>query len=294
MKKKLMALFIAMVLMVANFTSVVHADNLTGTVKCSGSTALAPIIKQAAEDFMKIHPKVTVTVAGGGSGTGQAQSRDGIVDIGLSDTVAPADYKLTDHEVAIIPFLLISNKNAGVTNLTQQQAVDIYSGKVTNWKEVGGNDQKIILIARATSSGTRASIQQIVMGSTAFSNNAIVMDGNPSVKKAVETTPGAIGYIDLAYADSTIVSLKYEGVECTLDNVKDGKYKIASVGHAYTKGEATGVTAEFIKYFQSSTFQNRVLPLKKFVPLNKNIKLEPIKIQIKKPGTTSKPSTQKQ
>ncbi|MCX7695865.1 MAG: phosphate ABC transporter substrate-binding protein [Caloramator sp.] len=268
MKRFVAAVLAAMTLTVSVPYVKADAKSYSGNIKCSGSTALLPIIKQAADDFMKANPKVTIEVTGGGSGTGIKNVQDGVVDIGNSDVFAPEGSGLVDHQIAVIPFLFIVNPSVQVSNLTKQQLVDIFSGKITNWKEVGGNDQKITVIMRQASSGTRMTVQQLVMGSEQFTTNAIVQDSNGSVKATVAKTPGAIGYVDLAYVDKTVKALKYEGVECTIDNVKNGKYKLASIGHMYTKGQPSELVKAFIDYVQSSTFQNRVLPFYKFAPAN--------------------------
>lgn len=303
--KKFLSFIVAATLVISSFShSVVEAKStgLSGKIKCSGSTALLPIVKQAAEDFMKVNPKVSIEITGGGSGTGIKNVQDGVVDIGNSDVFAPENSGLVDHQIAIIPFLFIVNPSVGVDNLSKEDLVKIFSGRVTNWKEVGGNDQKITVIMRQASSGTRMTVQQLVMGSEQFTTNAIVQDSNGAVKTTVAKTPGAIGYVDLAYVDKTVKPLKYEGVECTIENAKNGKYKLVSIGHMYTKGQPSPLVKAFIDYVQSSTFQNRVLPYYKFAPVSSQSKNQITKIKLTtstskntnvKPSEALKKSTKK-
>lgn len=244
-------------------------EGINGTVSCSGSTALLPIVKQGAEDFMSANANVTVTTAGGGSGTGLQQASDGIVNIGDSDVFAKAGSQLVDHQVALEPFSFIVNNGIKVSNLTTQQLVDIFSGKITNWKDVGGADMKIAIIMRSASSGTRMTIQSLVMDKyqANFATSGVVQDSSGAVKSTVSKTPGAIGYIDFAYIDASLKALSYNGVTPTIENVKNKKYTLTSTGHMYTKGEPSVAVAAFIKYIQSAAFQNKVLPVYKFVPL---------------------------
>ncbi len=245
---------------------------LQGTVTASGSTPLLPLLKPAQEEFQKKHAKVTVNIAGGGSFTGMNQVASGAVNIGNSDVDLPAEYKdkgLVDHKVAVAPFVFITNPDVSVDNLTQQQYVDVMSGKVTNWKEVGGKDQKITLIHRAKSSGSRATIAEIVMKDTPFTDNAVIQDSNGAVRAAIASTPGAIGYVDAPYADNTVKKLAYNGVKYEPQAVIDGKYPVYAYGHMYTKGEATGAVKAFIDYVMSKEFQETFVEKNGFLPITK-------------------------
>ena len=126
---------------------------------------------------MEKNPKVTINVTAGGSGTGIKNVADGTSDIGNSDVEPAAEYKdkgLVDHQVAIAPFALIVNKDVKVDNVTKQQAADIYMGKITNWKEVGGNDAKIVLVHRPDSSGSRTLVKNIILDGKEFTKEGIV------------------------------------------------------------------------------------------------------------------------
>ena len=245
---------------------------IAGKISASGSTALLPLLKPAQEEFQNKNAKVTVNVAGGGSFTGMNQVAEGSVDIGDSDVNLPDEYKdkgLVDHKVVVEPFVFIVDKANKIDNLTKQQVIDILTGKVTNWSQVGGADQKITLIHRAKSSGSRATISEVVLKGAPFTDDAVIQDSNGAVRSAISTTPGAIGYVDAPYADDSVKVLKFDGVEFSAQNIIDGKYPIYGYGHMYTKGEATGATKAFLDYIMSDEFQNSQVEKLGFIPISK-------------------------
>lgn len=248
------------------------AAEVQGTVTASGSTALLPLLKPAQEEFQKKYQKVTVNVAGGGSFTGLNQVSAGSVNIGNSDVPATGEYKdkgLVDHQVAVAPFVFIANTDVTVDNLSQQQYVDILTGKITNWKDVGGKDQKITLVHRAKSSGSRATIAEVVLKGVEFTDNAVIQDSNGAVRSAIASTPGSIGYVDAAYVDTTIKALAFNGEKYTADAVINGKYPVYAYEHMFTKGEATGAVKAFLDYVMSKEFQEAYVEKSGFVPMTK-------------------------
>jgi phosphate transport system substrate-binding protein len=245
---------------------------ITGTVKASGSTALLPLLKAGQEEFQKKNAKVTVNIAGGGSFTGQNQVASGAVDIGNSDVALDTklnDKGLIEHKLVGIPFVFIAHKDVAVDNLTTEQYVGIMTGKITNWKEVGGKDLKITLIHRAPSSGSRATIQQLVLKDNKFTDAAVIQDSNGSVRAAIGSTAGAFGYVDAAYVDATVKMLAVDGVKYSMDEVASGKYKILTFGRMYTKGQPTGAVKAFIDFVTGKEFQDAYAEKNGFVPLTK-------------------------
>ncbi len=243
-----------------------------GTITASGSTALLPLLKAGQEEFQKKYAKVTVNISGGGSFTGQNQVAAGAVNIGNSDVGLQADLKdkgLVEHKLVGIPFVFIVNPDVKVDNLTAQQCVDILTGKITNWKDVGGQDEKITIIHRAKSSGSRATIETVVLKGGNFTDNAVIQDSNGSVRAGIASTPGAIGYVDAAYVDQTVKALAYNGVKFSVDNVVNGTYPVFTFGRMYTKGEATGAVKAFIDYVTSTAFQEAYAEKNGFVPITK-------------------------
>lgn len=254
-------------------TTAPSGTELSGKVTASGSTALLPLVKQAAAEFQEKHKNVTVDVAGGGSGTGLKQVAEGSVNIGNSDVEAGDEYKdkgLVDHQVAVAPFVLVTNKDVTVDNLTKEQAGKIFTGEITNWKEVGGADQKITIVGRAESSGSRKLIKKLVLPEGKdFAKDAIAQDSTGALRTAVEQTGGSIGYMDAPYADAKVKTLKFEGVEYKPENIFNGTYKLYAFEHMYTKGEPTGATKAFLDYMMSDEFQSKNVEALKFIPVSK-------------------------
>ena len=248
------------------------AKTVEGKVTAQGSTALLPILKVAQEQFEAKNPKVTINITGGGSFTGMNQVANKAVDIGNSDVNLPKDLEgkgLVDHKVVVIPFVLITNPDVKVSNLTNEQAINILSGKIKNWKEVGGDDKAITIIGRSKSSGSRATVSEVVLKGQDFDAKSVVLDSNGAVKTAVSTTSGAIGYVDAPYADQSVKVLEYNGVKYSEQAVIDGKYPIYSYGHMYTNGQPTGATKAFIDFVMSKDFQDANASKTGFIAITK-------------------------
>ncbi|MFD1137276.1 phosphate ABC transporter substrate-binding protein PstS family protein [Paenibacillus urinalis] len=254
-----------------------EATQLSGSVLAVGSTALQPLVDQAAQDFMMVegNENITVQVQGGGSGTGLTQVADKQADIGNSDVFAEekleADQaeQLVDHQVAVVGMAAVVNKEVGVTDLTKQQLSDIFNGKVKNWSEVGGADQEIVIINRPASSGTRATFEKYALGGAAPDlEGSIQEESSGNVKKLVTETPGAIGYLALSYLDDTLTAVKYEGIEATVENIESGEYPVWAYQHMYTNGEPNEVTKAFLDYMVSDDIQNTYVVELGYIPVS--------------------------
>jgi phosphate transport system substrate-binding protein len=257
------------------------------TVTVMGSTALGPLVKVAADKYMASHPGVQITVTGGGSMTGLNQVVQGGCTIGISDVFATPDQDkvgIQNHNIVVQPFTLIVNPGVGVQNLSAQQAEAIFTGRINNWKEVGGKDQKIVRIVRPESSGTRAVQKKEVLHGQDFSKDVIVQDSTGAVVNAVATTVGSISFVELEHLErnkNKIAGVKYDGAECTTDNVKAGKYKVFSFGHAYTnptKGDAKAqqIADDFLTFLLSPAVQHDVVVKAGYLPVDvaKNLKTQ--------------------
>ncbi|WP_273719835.1 phosphate ABC transporter substrate-binding protein PstS family protein [Leuconostoc mesenteroides] len=233
------------------------------SITAVGSTALQPLVEAAGEEYAKDNIGTFINVQGGGTGTGLSQVSQGAVDIGNSDVFAEEkdgiDAKeLVDHQVAVVGIAPLLNKYNGVKNLTTKQLIAVFTGKVTNWKEVGGNDQKIVIINRAAGSGTRATFEQWGLNG-AQSTEAQEQDSSGMVRSIVSTTPGAISYAAFGYIDDSVVAAKVNGVKPTKQNVVSGKYAIWSYEHVYTKGKPSEPVAKFLKYLTSKKVQSTLV-----------------------------------
>lgn len=214
-----------------------------------GSTALLPLVKQSATDYASSHSDVKISVSGGGSFVGIAQAASGAADMGDSDVVAPGNAGLVDHKVAVVGFAIAANPAAGVTNLSAKQIRDVFAGRVTNWKQVGGKDQQIVVINRPRTSGTRAVFNATMMGTSKISESGLTEDSSGAVTTMVATTPGSVTYVSLSYTkDKPVTVIKVNGVAPTTDNIRSGKYPIWSYEHIFTKGKAKPEVESFINF----------------------------------------------
>ena len=226
-------------------------------VTAGGSTALQPMVEHASMSYMKQNPDEIIMVQGGGSGVGLAQVAAGSFQIGNSDIFAEeksgiAVDKINDHKVAVICFAPIINKKLKVKNLSQQELIDIFTGKITNWKEVGGQDQKITVIGRTAGSGTRVNFDKYALNG-ATEVNGPTQDASGSVVQLVGQTPGAISYVAFSYTDKPgVKAVNVDGVAPTYDNVKTNAWKIWSYEHMYTnKSRKNTIENKFIEYVQN-------------------------------------------
>ncbi|MBB6690629.1 phosphate ABC transporter substrate-binding protein [Cohnella xylanilytica] len=276
--KSVSAIALAVSLMAGVTSAASAASTLKGKIVINGSSALLPLTLQAASEFKKQNPKVKISASAAGSITGPQSVRKGIADIGAVDWDASKDvpgFKKFDGQVAnpvaVTVFAAVANKNVKVDSLTTKQLQDIFSGKVTNWKDVGGDDAEIVVVNRKFGSGTRVNFQMKALeGKELMSkgDNYKEVGSSGDMKTTIETTPNSIGYIDLPYVTDKMKAMKINNVAPTEKNVLNGSYKVWGIGYFMTKGEPTGATKAFIEYIQSSKFQNGSLKKLKFIPLS--------------------------
>lgn len=247
------------------YTYTTRQKTNSGTqITAVGSTALQPLVEAVGEEFASKNLGVYVNVQGGGTGTGLSQVQEGAVTLGNSDLFAEEKQginakKLTDHKVAVVGITPIVNRGVGIKKLTQTQLIKIFTGKITNWQQVGGKNLKITLLNRASGSGTRAVFEKWALNG-AESAPAPEQDSSGMVRSIVATTPGAISYLAFSYADKTVQTVKIDGVAPTIANVTTNKWKIWAYEHIYTKGKVNGTVKKFITYLQSRHVQNTVVP----------------------------------
>lgn len=242
------------------------------SITAVGSSALQPLVETVAEEYQGENPGKFINVQGGGSGTGLSQVQSGAVDIGNSDLFAEEKSgidasKLTDHRVAAVGITPIVNKKVGVDSLTMAQLGDIFLGKITNWSEVGGADQKIVILNRAAGSGTRGTFEKWVLdGKTAI--QAQEQDSSGMVRQIVSDTPGAISYVAFSYVTKDVATLKIDGVEPVDKNVTTNDWKIWAYEHMYTKGKPSKLTQEFLDYILSEKVQEDVVGKLGYIPVS--------------------------
>ncbi|WP_281237052.1 phosphate ABC transporter substrate-binding protein [Bacillus safensis] len=255
-----------------------NKDEASGSITISGSSAMQPLVLAAAEKFMDKHPKADIQVQAGGSGTGLSQVSEGSVQIGNSDVFAEekdgVDAKaLKDHKVAVVGMAAAVNPEVGVKNITKDELKKIFTGKIKNWKELGGKDQKITLVNRPDSSGTRATFVKYALDG-ATPAEGITEDSSNTVKKLIAETPGAIGYLAFSYlTDDKITPLSIDGVKPEESNVESGKYTIWAYEHSYTKGEPEGLAKQFLDYLMSDEVQKEIVKDQGYISVS-NMKVE--------------------
>ena len=202
------------------------AGDLSGNVATGGSTSMKNVIAALTEGFAEVQPGVTVSYDPTGSGAGITGATDKTLDIGLSSRALKADETgVTGTTIALDGIAIIVNKDSKVEDLTVDQLKQMFTGEITNWSEVGGDDGEIVLIGREAGSGTRDGFESIVDVKDSC-KYAQELTATGAVISAVEANPLAIGYASLSAVGDTVAMVTVEGVECSEDTVKDGSYKI--------------------------------------------------------------------
>lgn len=250
------------------------ANNNSNKITVVGSSAMQLLAEQAGNDYRLSHPDSNIVVQGGGSGTGLSQVQAGAVEIGTSDVFAETQKgidakKLQNHLIAVVGIVPIANRSAGVSNLSKQQLSDIFTGKITNWKQVGGKNQTITVINRSKGSGTRGTFEGLVLnGKKPIQSQE--QDSNGTVRKIVSSTPGAISYISFPYAnDENIQKLSIDGIKPTNKNVETNLWQLWSYEHIYTKGKPNKNVQKFIDYMLGSKVQNDLVPKLGYISIDK-------------------------
>lgn len=236
-------------------------EELSGTLSMNGSTSMEKVIKAVNGAFMEKNKGVTVNLNLTGSGTGIQEASEGKCDIGNSSR------KLKDEEaekldatvVGLDGIALVVNPANKLEDITLQDLAKVYSGEITNWKELGGDDKAIVVIGREDGSGTRDGFESIVMGDKE-PKYAQELESTGSVINAVATTDGAIGYASLANVDETVKALKVGGIEATEENVKSGAYEVQRPFICATlKGSDNKLVKAYLDFILSEEGQALVL-----------------------------------
>ena len=203
------------------------AGTLSGNVATGGSTSMKNVIAALTEGFAEVEPGVTVSYDPTGSGAGITGATDKTLDIGLSSRALKDEEKndVDGTTVALDGIAIIVNKASKVADLSVDQLKQMFTGEITNWKDVGGEDGEIVLVGREAGSGTRDGFESIVDVKDSC-KYAQELTATGAVISAVEANPLAIGYASLSAVGDTVAMVTVEGVECSEDTVKDGSYKI--------------------------------------------------------------------
>lgn len=226
-------------------------DELKGKITLAGSTSMEKLCEAMSESFMEENPGVTVTVEYTGSGAGIESLSAGSVDIGNASRGLKDEEKangVVEHVVAIDGIAVITDKNNSVTDISSEDLAKIYTGEITNWSELGGEDMPIVVIGREAGSGTRDAFEELLAIEDKC-EYAQELDSTGAVLAKVSSTPGAVGYVSLDVVDETVNGLKIDGVEPTEEQILAGKYLLQRPFVMATKGEINEQSEEVQAWF---------------------------------------------
>lgn len=262
MKNKMMFAVLAAFLTTGLIAGVYASSAKNLTIK--GSTTVLPIAQSCAEAFMNKHPDINISVQGGGSGVGIASLIDGTCDI--ADASRPIkDKELQkakskgidpyENVVAIDGIAVVVHPSNSVDKLTKDQIKDIYTGEISNWKDLGGDNKKIVVVSRDSASGTFEVFGELALDEERVRPDALLQASNQAVAQTISRTKGAIGYVGLGYLSPRIKAVAVNGVEPTKSNVVDGSYMLARKLFMYTDGAPKGLVKKFIDFVLSEDGQ---------------------------------------
>lgn len=237
--------------------SLLACNQRKGGIIIAGSTSIQPFIEKVAERYMEKHPEIQINVQGGGSTAGVQATYNKICDIGISSRNLKEHEKgLTTVLIAVDGVAVIIHKNNRVNNLSTGQIKDIFSGKIKNWKELGGKEKAIISVTREEGSGTRGAFEDMVMGEAEISDACLVQDSNGAVREIIATTPQGIGYISVGLVDEREKAIAINGVLPTLENIASRKYRFSRPFLFLLLTEPQGNVKKFIDYVLSREGQD--------------------------------------
>ncbi len=245
-------------------------------VTIAGSTTVLPIAQATAEVFMDANPEINISVRGGGSSVGIASIMAGTVDIADASRHIKTKEIAAARESGINPvenivandgIALVLHKNNSINGLTKDQIKDIYTGKIENWKEVGGSNLPIVVISRDVSSGTFEVFNILVLDGGKVKSGSLMLASNNAVASTVATTPGAIGYAGLGYVTSDIKAIEVDNVMPTRETIQNKSYSVARTLHMYTNGEPKGNVKKYIDFVLSPEGQ-KIVEEQGFISVN--------------------------
>ena len=248
----------ALVLLSASLAVAAPLDSFKGqkgNIDIAGGTAHIPVMQKAAQAIMTANKDIRITVAGGGSGVGVQKVGEGLVQIGNTGRALKdgeiAKYGLETFPFAIDGVAIAVNPSNSVTSLSKSQIKDIFAGKITNWKDVGGKDAPISIYVREDGSGTRETFEERALDKGTSVQTANVVNSNGAMKTAITQDPNGIGYVGIGHLDESIRGVTVDGMVPSQENAANGTYTITRLLYMNTKGKPQGLTALFIDYIYS-------------------------------------------
>jgi phosphate transport system substrate-binding protein len=235
--------------------STVFAAGKTITIK--GSTTVLPIAQATAEAFMEKNQAINISIQGGGSSVGVTSLIDGTCAIADSSRqIKPEEIEkakskgvnVNEIKIAMDGIAVIVNPKNKIKAITKQQIKDIYTGKVSDWSELGGAPGKIVILSRDTSSGTYEAFELLALNKEKVRTDALINASNQAIASTVGTTPGAIGYVGHGYLTKKVKDLPVDGVKCTKETILSGKYGLSRPLFMYTNGKPAGDVKKFVDF----------------------------------------------
>lgn len=250
----------------------------SGTINVAGSDTMVNLAQAWAEKYQTDNPNVSITVKGGGSGNGIAALINKTIDFADSSRKIKSEEETQAKDAGVNPVatevardgvVVIVNSGNTVAALTKAQLGDIYSGKITNWKDLGGADKAIVLLGRDSSSGTYAFIKDEVLGKTTeYSKSMRNLQSTQAIVDEVSKNPDAIGYIGLGYENSSIKPVAIDGSQASVETVLDGTYALSRGLEMYSDGQPDGIKKAYLDWILSAAGQ-AIVKEQGFVPLAK-------------------------
>ncbi len=239
-------------------------DTLTGRLTFAGSTTMQPLVAQLADEFRVLHPHVVMDIAAGGSSVGIQAIHDGTTDIGMASRALTADEAkgIQQYKVAIDVLAIIVHPDNPVAGLTLEQLRGIFSGQITNWKDLGGSDQPIVPVQRETSSGSRGAFDELVLAKQEASAPKLVTAVTAGDEAArVAGDPGSIGYVGFGNLDKSVKVILINAVTPTQETARDGSYPLVRPLLLMTGPLSQPLSQTFIDFVLSPAGQQRVKEL---------------------------------
>ncbi len=240
------------------------AQDLSGTITITGSTSVEKPLTAMIDEFMALNPDVTINYTGTGSSAGIADTLAGANDIGTSSRTLKSEEEVDGLKEVVFAYDGIAvavNPANPITDISTEDLAKIFSGQITNWSEVGGNDASIVVVSREGASGTRDAFEELIKLEDAggLLEDATVVEGNGNVQTSVAGNENAIGYVSFSFIDETVKSINVDGVEGTPENAKSGVYPLSRPFlFVYMEDKATPAVQAFIDFSLSEEGQGFV------------------------------------
>ena len=261
-QKLFLSLVFAVVLLLSFTLPAVSGDldrfsGLEGKIDIAGGTAHIPVMKDAAKSIMSLYPQITITVAGGGSGVGIQKVAEGLVDIGNAGRPVSTQEQEKYPELRSFPFAVdgvapVVNPRNMISALTSLEIQDMFSGKITNWKDVGGDDAEIHIFSRDEASGTRSVFWKKCLNKGVVVESANIVSSNGAMKVAVSQDRYALGYMSIGHVDNSVKAVHLDGVAPTQENAINGSYPVVRKLFMNTNGDPEPLVKAFIDYILGS------------------------------------------